>query len=421
MGIFARLLGSETSGGQRGSTGGRPQALFGSDGFDDPALAAFIGGGGTRTGRHVNETSALKNATLFRAANLISGVVGMLPTNLLRRNPDGTIEKALDHPAQRLMRVSPNPARRQTPSQWKSYMQGRALLRGNAFAYKVPGVRGPQGLVALDPARVTIKERSDGALEYIWQPSNGAKRTFSQDDVLHIRAPWSSDGVSGDGLLKLAAEALSLADAGDEAAAKMLKNGTYVGGILKHPKQLGVEAAKRLKEQFAAYHSGPDNAGKWMVAEEGLEVQQLGVTGRDAQGIEQRKLQIEEIARYTGLPRPLLMMDDTSWGSGIEQLGLYFVIYCLMPWFVSWEEALNLSLLTEEERKTHYFKFNEAALLRGSLKDQAEFLAKALGGPGATGYMVPNEARDKMELPPIDGGDLPNWGQMDNGEADATA
>jgi HK97 family phage portal protein len=129
--------------------------------------------------------------------------------------------------------------------------------------------------------------------------------------------------------------------------------------------------------------------------------------------LEQRKHQAEEVSRFTGVPRPLLMFDETSWGSGIEQLGLFLVTYCLLPWFNAWEEVVAQSLLTEVEQMTHYAKFNEAALLRGSLKDQAEFLAKALGGPGATGFMMPNEAREKMDMNPIEGGDRPNWGISD--------
>ena len=133
------------------------------------------------------------------------------------------------------------------------------------------------------------------------------------------------------------------------------------------------------------------------------------MSGRDAQGLEQRKYQAEEVSRFTGVPRPLLMFDETSWGTGIEQLGLFFVTYCLLPWFVAWEEAVSRDLLTASEQDRFFAKFNEAALLRGSLKEQAEFFAKALGGPGATGFMVPNEAREKMDMNRRDDGDTPGW------------
>lgn len=375
------------------------------------ALPDFMRGGfATAAGRAVTEASALNNATFFRAVNLIASTIGMLPLNLHRRAGD-QIEKADNHPVWRLLRVKPN--NWQTPYQFKSYMQGRALLRGDAFAYKIPGVRGIQGLAPLDPLRVKPVQGDDFSLGYEYRPKRGPVRKFTADEIFHLRAPWSSDGISGDGLLKVAAEALGLAQVTDEAAARLLRNGAYVGGVLQHPKSLSDEAITRLRNQFQDRFTGPENTGRWMVAEEGMEAKPLGSTGRDAEGLAQRKHQAEEVSRYTGVPRPLLMFDETSWGSGIEQLGLFLVTYCLLPWFNAWEETIAQSLLSDRERETHYAKFNEAALLRGSLKDQAEFLSKALGGPGATGWMVPDEARDKMDMNPLEGGAgaAPGWVQ----------
>ncbi|PNU02512.1 phage portal protein [Novosphingobium guangzhouense] len=373
-------------------------------------LPDFMRGGyANAAGRTVTEKSALSNATFFRAVNLIASTIGMLPLNLHRRVGD-KIEKADSHPIWRLLRVKPN--RWQTPYQFKSYMQGRALLRGNAYAYKVPGVRGPQALAPLDPARIRpVLDDTDFTLAYEYQPKNGAQRIFKAEDIFHLRAPWSSDGICGDGLLKVAAEALGLAQVTDEAAARLLRNGAYVGGVLEHPKSLSPEAVLNLRAQFEERYVGTENAGRWVVAEEGMQVKPFGATGKDAEGLSQRKHQAEEVSRYTGVPRPLLMFDETSWGTGIEQLGLFLVTYCLLPWFNAWEETIADSLLTESERLSLYAKFNEAALLRGSLKDQAEFFAKALGGPGAGGFMVANEAREKMDMNPEAWGNTPAWMQ----------
>ena len=107
---------------------------------------------------------------------------------------------------------------------------------------------------------------------------------------------------------------------------------------------------------------------------------------------------VEEVARAFGVPRPLLMMDDTSWGSGIEALGVFFVQYALQHWFTVWEQAIERAALTPAERKTHYVKFNERALLRGTLKDQSEFFTKALGAGGHSPWMSPNEVRDLQDL-----------------------
>lgn len=364
--------------------------------LNDPTLPEFLReGSASSTGRVVNEKSSLKNATFFRAVNLISSSVGMLPLNLHRKTSDGS-EKATDHPVHNLLKIKPNDY--QTPLQFKSYMQGRALLHGNAYAYKVMARGRCIALIPMDPCAVAVSIADDWRLTYKWTKKSGTVVQLRQDEVFHLRAPYSSDGICGDGLLKVAVEALGLAGAVDDAAGRLLKNGAYVGGVLQHPKSLTPAAIRNLSEQFEQRHGGTENAGKWLVAEEGMTVQPFGMSGRDAQGLEQRKYQAEEVSRYTGVPRPLLMFDETSWGSGIEQLGLFLITYCLMPWFVAWEEVVAQSLLTDAERTTYYAKFNEGALLRGSLKDQAEFLSKALGAGGTPGFMTPNEARDKFDL-----------------------
>lgn len=379
----------------------------------------FLRGGlATKAGKTVSERSAMSNATFNRAVTLLSSTIGMLPVNLHRKLADGSIEKAEGHPVQKLLRERPNPA--QTPLQFKSYMQGRALLYGNAYAFKVPGVRGPQALWPMDPCRIELRQADDFSLTYLYRPKGGGQRVFKPEDVFHLRAPWSCDGLHGEGLLRMAAEALGLAEVTDEAAARLLRNGAYVGGVLEHPKGLSPEAQERLRTQFAEEFSGVENAGRWIVAEEGMQAKVLGASGKDAEGLAQRKYQAEELSRFTGVPRPLLMFDETAWGSGIEQLGLFYVTYGLLPWFVAWEEVIAQSLLTDRERETHYAKFNEAALLRGSLKDQAEFLSKAIGGPGQGGWMVPDEAREKFEMNPMDdpAGKRPAWAAGE-GAADA--
>lgn len=366
-------------------------------------LAEFLTGAiAGKSGRVICERSAMRNSTLNRAAVLISSAMGMLPLNLMRRSATGLISKADDHPVYRLLRVKPNEA--QTPFQFKSYMQGRALLKGNAYAYKVPGVNRVQALWPLDPDRVELVLDEQFRLTYRYTPKKGAARTFQAGEVLHLRAPWSSDGISGVGLLTLAAEALGLAEITEESAASFLRNGASPGGVLQHPKTLKPETVDKLRQQFADNFQGSANAGRWLVAEEGMEAKPLPSNSRDAEALAHRKYQAEEVSRFTGVPRPLLMFDETSWGSGIEQLGIFFVTYCLAPWFVAWEEAISQALLTEAERATLYPKFNEGALLRGSLKDQAEFFAKALGGPGAGGFMLPDEAREKMDMNPLPGG-----------------
>ena len=123
-------------------------------------------------------------------------------------------------------------------------------------------------------------------------------------------------------------------------------------------------------------------------------------------------MQVEEIARITGTPRPLLMLDETNWGTGVEALGRFFVQYGLNPWFEAWQQAAERSLLSDDEADRYAVKVNAGALLRGSMKDQADFFAKALGAGGQEPWMTQNEVRDTLDMPRKDGGDVLGKGAM---------
>jgi phage portal protein BeeE len=227
-------------------------------------LAEFMRAGhSSKAGRPVTEASAMANATFNRAVTVTAATIGHLPLNLHRRNADGGIEKAKDHPVHRLLRVRPNAA--QTPFQFKSYMQGRALLKGDAFAFIVPGVRGPQALWPLDPDRVTVEHGEDFTPTYRYTPKAGAERVYRAGQIMHLRAPWSSDGLRGDGLLKLAKEALGLAEISDEAAARMLRNGSYIGGYCSIPRRFRRRRRRGLRrssrQTFRAWRTRA--AGWW--------------------------------------------------------------------------------------------------------------------------------------------------------------
>jgi HK97 family phage portal protein len=229
------------------------------------------------------------------------------------------------------------------------------------------------------------------------------------DDVFHFGSPLTLDGLNGIGLLDVAADTLGLAVRAQQAASRLLVNGSMARGALETDRELGEEAISNLKESLREDFAGSGAEHDWMILEEGLKAKLFGNSARESQLVELMKREAEEVARFTGVPRPLLMFDETSWGSGIEQLGLFFVTYCLMPWFVIWEEAIWTWLLTPQEQLTMYAKYNEGALLRGSLKDQADFLKAALG-PNV-GYLTQNEARDMQDRNPIEGGDeLPRPG-----------
>jgi HK97 family phage portal protein len=387
-----------------------PIVAYDSYDLSDPRLLEMMRGSGGRTGVAgvaVNEKMALRNSTFYRAMSLISGSMGMLPLHLMRRTKDGLIEKARDHPLFKVLHRRPNDF--QTASQFKSYMQTCALLDGNAYALIVRSRGAVRQLIPLPRRRVRPILSDTFDLSFRYDREKGGPVTLAKEDIFHFRGPISLDGITGVSLLDVAADTLGLSFRAVQSVGRVLEKGTMARGALETDQTLGDEAINNLRDSLRDNFSGADADEDFLILEEGLKVKVLSGTAKDNMLVELRKQEAEEVSRFTGAPRPLLMFDETSWGTGINQLGLFFVTYCLLQWFVIWEEAVWLCLLTPAEQDTMYAKYNDGALLRGSLKEQAEFLKAALG-PNAA-FLTPNEAREYMDRNPIAGGeDLPRAG-----------
>lgn len=381
--------------------------------LDDPRVIEFLRFGDvTATGITVNVERALKNPAMFRAVSIISFAIGMLPLQLIHEE---TKKKANEHPLYRVLHRRPNGW--QSAFDFRTLMQLRALVKGNGYALVLRstdlrnrGAEKVSGLVPLDPDRMEPKQLDDWSVVYDYQPKIGGRIRYQSRDILHLRG-LSLDGITGLSTVKQAAEPIALALAAELAAGRVFKNGALVSGALKHPGKLSDPAFERLKASLAE-KEGAENAGKNLILEEGMDWASVSSSAKDAQLIEIRKMQIEEIGRATGVPRPLLMMDDTSWGSGIAELGRFFVQFALNPWFEAWQQACERTLLSDAEADALTVKFNAGALLRGSVKDQGEFFAKALGAGGQPGFMTQNEVRDTLDMPRVDGGDELSKGAM---------
>lgn len=375
--------------------------------LSDPALLEMMRHGRTGvTGIAVNERHALRNSTFYRAMALIAGSMGKLPIHLMRRNGSKT-EKATDHPLFNLLHRKPNDY--QTASRFKSHMQLCALLDGSAYALKVKYGGKVRQLVPL--ARGSVKPQLSDTfdLTFTYNRPSGGTVTLQADDVFHFSTPLSLDGLNGVSLLDVATDTLGLTMKAQQAAARLLTSGTMARGALETEGELGEEAIANLRDSLRENYAGVGAENDWLILEEGLKAKLFAGSARDSQLVELMKREAEEVSRFTGAPRPLLMFDETSWGSGVRELGLFFVTYCLMDWFVIWEEAIWMWLLTPQEQQTYYAKYNEGALLRGSLKDQADFFKAALGPNGA--WMEPNEVREAFDRNPIEGGEgLPRPG-----------
>lgn len=366
----------------------------------DPRLLEFMRDGlMSASGFTVNVETALRNPAMFRAVSLISNSIGMLPFGLIVRE---TKEKAVGHPLHRILHRRPNGW--QTAFDFRSHMQLLALVHRDAYARIVwskdirTGKNRVARLIPLNSKRMDPKLQPDWTMRYEYQPKDGGKVVYEARDIFHLRG-ISLDGIHGFSLVEQAREAIGLALSAELAAGRIFKNGAFVDGVLVSKTELSQEAFDRLKQSWAERYMGADNAGKTPLLEGDTEYKTIGANAKDSEMNALRKLQIEEISRVSGVPRPLMMVDETSWGSGIQALGQFFVGYGLNPWFEAWQQAVERSLLTEEESEIYEAKFNPAALLRSSLKEQGEYLARALGAGGHQPWMHVDEVRDVMDLP----------------------
>lgn len=357
----------------------------------------------TASGEYVTAASAMHNMAVFRSVDLIASAMGMLPTNLMRVGGDGALTEAVDLPLFDLLRHQPNP--RDTAFEFKSTMQAWALLHGDAHAMIVWSRGLPLAIWPLHPDRLSVEEMPDLSRRYHYARPNGARLTLTEREIFRVRG-LSLDASLGLARARVAREAIGVAMRAEKAAARLFKFGLLAGGALSHPGpgKFSSEAYDRLKASMAA-REGADHAGKWLILEEGMKAEKFGDTAQHNQHVEQRTHQIEEIARAFGVPRPLLMMDDTSWGSGVEQLAMLFVRFGLAPWFKAWEEALARAFIAPADRRRLRFDFDEQELLRGTMKEQGEFFAKALGAGGSDGWLTANEVRRQTGYGPKPGGD----------------
>lgn len=385
----------------------------------DVGFPDFLRGGPNLAGATVNRRSVMRNTAVKRSVNLLSNSVAMLPCQLFRTGSDGKPVRETNHPLSSILSKRANQG--QDAFQFRKLMQRWSLIDGNAFAMILRGTQGITSLVPVHPSHVRIEQKADWTVVYHVRNKAGGERIVKSEDMFHFYGD-SDDGFSGISLIDEAADALGIAIQADKAAARLFRHGALIRDVLSHDKRLSAEAITNLKSQVEEKFGGSENAAKTLVLEEGMKYNSVTSNAKESQHLETRNHQVEEIARIFGMPRPFLMMDDTSWGSGIEQLGIYFVQYSLAPWLIAWEQAIARMLLTDADRRAGlYVKFNEKALLRGSMKDQAEFLSKMMGSGGAPQIMEQNEARAVLELPEHADGFGLNSGVVNGGTDNGTA
>lgn len=355
-------------------------------------------GGPTDAGVSVTEQSAMRTSAVYSCVTLIAKTIGSLPLKVYRRKGNGESIEVPDTQPYYLLHDEPNPA--MTSCVWREYLTANILLGGNAYA----AIGRNQANQVIDlfpiPASAVSVQRVNGKNIYTVRVSSTETETIDQSDMLHIPG-LGFDGVQGLSVITWAArQAVGLSLATEQHGAKLFSNGARLGVVLKHPKTLSKEAQTRLKVQFDQQYSGLSNAFKSMVLEEGLDVSNISMTSEDAQFLETRRFQVEDVARFFGVPPHMIGHTDkqTSWGTGVEQTTLGFLIFTIIPWLTRFEQEFNRKLFP---RSPFYAQFKHQGLMRGDSSARAAYYASG----HQNGWLTTNEIRKAEDLPPVPGGD----------------
>ena len=364
----------------------------------------------------MNERSAMQMTAVYSCVRILSEAVASLPLQFYRYTDTGGKEKAVDHPLYFLLHDEPNPE--MTSFVFRETLMTHLLLWGNAYSQIIRNGKGEiVALYPLMPDRMTVDRDKQGRLYYEYtvydgDDVNGRNGTDANvsgktvrlhpSDVLHIPG-LGFDGLVGYSPIAMAKNAIGLAIAAEEYGSKFYANGAAPSGVLEHPGTL--KDPSRVRESWQATFGGSSNANKVAVLEEGMKYTPISIVPNEAQFLETRKFQIDEIARIFRVPPHMVGDLEKSSFSNIEQQSLEFVKYTLDPWVARWEQSMVRALLTPEEKKRYFFKFNVDGLLRGDYQSRMNGYATAR----QNGWMSANDIRELENMDRIPeelGGDL---------------
>lgn len=357
--------------------------------------------GGTTSGKAVNERTAMQTSAVYACVRILAESVAGLPLHVYERTANGSKSTKPSHPLYRLLHDEPN--REMTSFVFRETLMSHLLLWGNAYAQIIIDGRGfPIALYPLLPDRMAVDRNESGELVYTYQSDKGQVK-LRRENILHIPG-LGFDGLIGYSPIAMAKNAVGLALATEDYGATFFANGANPGGVLEHPGVIKPEQADRLRESWQSQFGGA-NAHKVAVLEEGLKFHQMSIPPEQAQFLETRKFQINEIARIFRVPPHMVGDLEKSSFSNIEQQSLEFVKYTLDPWVVRWEQSLQQALILPSEKATIFIKFNLDGLLRGDYQSRMQGYSTGI----QNGFMSVNDVRsleDMNLLTSEEGGDL---------------
>jgi HK97 family phage portal protein len=352
--------------------------------------------GPTSSGKVVNEKSAMQTTAVYACVRILSETIASLPLHTYQKTDKGK-EKAVDHPLYHLLHDEPNPE--MTSFVFRETLMGHLLLWGNAYAQVIRDGRGKvMALYPLMPDKMTV-HRSEGGELYYSYSKEGQEHILRSFEVLHIPG-LGFDGLLGHSPIAMAKNAIGMAIATEEYGANFFNNGANPGGVLEHPGIL--KDPERVRKSWNSVYAGSGNAHKVAVLEEGMSFKPIGIPPEQAQFLQTRKFQLNEIARIFRVPPHMIGDLEKSSFSNIEQQSLEFVKYTLTPWLSRWEMAMKKSLLSPSEKKDYFIKHNVEGLLRGDYKTRMEGYSIGI----QNGFLSPNDVRELEDLNTIEHGDV---------------
>lgn len=376
---------------------------------------------GTAAGSSVSVKSSVEVTAVLCAARVIAEGLAQVPVRVLDEEyREGKLFRSVfrDHWAHRLLAVKPNSW--QTSFEFREYLGLAAVLdRGFLGIKNVVGGE-VREILPIPMGAWSVVQNPDWSLEFHVTHVNNAQSVFSPDQVFHVRGP-TLNGYAAISAVQAAREAIGLSAALEKQQGRLSRNGGKPSGVLSFKEKLRPETITQLKEDWNN-RFGPDGDGGVAILDGDATFSPMTMTSVDAQHIETRRHQIEEIARaFRVMPIMLMHSDKASTYASAEQMFRHHVIHTLAPWFRRFEEAATRDILDNVTGLR--VDLDERGLLRGDFTDQADYYTKALGAGGQPGWMTPNEIRAERDMNPVDedwADKVPRGAMTTEGEGDGT-
>jgi HK97 family phage portal protein len=353
--------------------------------------AQFISG----SGKTVTRDTALRVSVAFGCGRVIANGMAQVPLKLMRAS-GGKRMPATQHSLYDLLARKPNPW--QTSFDFRSTISWHQEFTGHAFVFVNRSSRGDiLELIPLEPEAVTVKQAEDRTLTYEVRSKSGSAQTFPEATIWHLRGP-SWNGWDGMDILRTAREALGLAMVTEESQATLHREGVQTSGIYSVEGKLDTKQYEELRKWLDREYRGSTKSGRAMILDRAAKWQSRQMTGVDAQHIETRRFQIEEVCRFFGvMPIMVGYSDKAATYASAEQMFLAHAVHCLSPRWTSIEQSIDAYLLTEKERADGYYAdFVEEGMIRGLAKDTKDVIIGYVNG----GLLTPNEGRELLDRNP---------------------